>query len=462
MFAVQYTPVKSYEVHDGITFQWFVSSGSLFATILITAASGDLSMDCSGEGWMPFIGGMMFGLSNYLCVPLIQLLGMGKGFSLCNFVNIMTGYILGRIGFLGIPASGGHIGDVGCGIIGFSFILLANVEGDGERDADDADIDVAASPPPVVLEDSLVPEVNDKYRQQYREWRLSKTGSFDCVTAELLETIEAFNPVPLKNSHGSAPLFRAPSFCAATPQQGRSRAQSMCSSYTGFSRQHSKDSMASSRSASATGMAEVYRASAGRGMTLSASAPTMHGFAPISIPLMDPDPAQDPEEGQSASAKSSFSRDCVKTTTGILLALVCGMLNGSCATPGIRYNLDHPGSPFAAVLSMILGFWFMATVIYVVYTTGARIRGIRVPHAPIRPSITAGALWATGNALNLFNPTQLAFTIAYAVAVVGCLIIAGLISLCYYKEITGKSNIQMFCAALFCQLIGVVLICNAA
>jgi len=362
MFAVQYTPVKSYEVHDGITFQWFLSSGSLFATIVITALSGDLSMDTGAvHGWYPFIGGCMFGLSNYLCIPLIKLLGMGIGFSMYHFINIMTGYTLGRIGFLGIPASGGLVGDIGCGIIGASFIILATVEGDHEVVADDKES--LAGNVVGVLGEALVPDVDRALSLQH----VGMSSKGEAVKTTVAET---------------------PSFPAPVPEIP-------------------------------VGGAAAHREVASR-------------------------------MGRSATV-----------SLGIVLALITGILTGSCATPAIKYNLDHPGKPFAAIFGMVCGFWFVATIIYLVYATGAHIRGIKVPHAPIRPSFIAGALWAVGNALNIYNPTQIAYTISYAVAIVGCLVIAGLISLFYYKEITGNWKIGLFCTALGMQTVGVLLICQA-
>jgi glucose uptake protein GlcU len=418
MFAVQYTPVKSYEVHDGITFQWFLSSGSLFATLFITAATGDLSMNCTGEGWNPFIGGIMFGLSNYLCIPLIQLLGMGIGFSMYHFINIMTGYLLGRIGFLGIQPSGGIAGDIGCGIIGISFIILANVEGDHDRSHDTRQCSIPSNSPSLVsnppsLSDAIVPEIDQQYREQYRRWRLGEAqGASDPKIQEMLETIEAFNPVPLRR-HMPLPLFRGPTpFSALTP--------------------------------------EIEFQPSERGNGSVASAPCLSVTAAASQNTAEVD-----------ISEGSSPRGCVKMSAGIILAIITGILTGSCATPSIKYNFDHPGTPFPATLSMNVGFWFCATVIYVAYTCYARIRRRKVPHAPIRPSLIAGALWAVGNALNTFNPTQIAYTVSYAVAIVGCLIIAGLISLLFYKEISGKKKIALFCTALLMQGVGVVMICLA-
>eukprot|EP00913_Durusdinium_trenchii_P020269 g19042.t1 len=44
-------------------------------------------------------GGALWALSNYLVLPLVKLLGIGLGFSLYHFVNLMVGYVVGRFGF---------------------------------------------------------------------------------------------------------------------------------------------------------------------------------------------------------------------------------------------------------------------------------------------------------------------------------------------------------------------------
>lgn len=48
-------------------------------------------------------GGALWALSNYIVIPLVKLLGIGLGFSLYHFVNLVVGYTVGRFGLFGLP-----------------------------------------------------------------------------------------------------------------------------------------------------------------------------------------------------------------------------------------------------------------------------------------------------------------------------------------------------------------------
>lgn len=121
-FGVQYTPVKKYEIYDGITFQWFMCSGILMVGFLSSIIFGDFGME--DEGCLLIVsGGGLWALSNYLVLPLVKLLGIGLGFlavsswlctchrrfSLYHFVNLMVGYFVGRFGFFGMERLEGNL-----------------------------------------------------------------------------------------------------------------------------------------------------------------------------------------------------------------------------------------------------------------------------------------------------------------------------------------------------------------
>jgi len=377
-FSVQYVPVKSHEVYDGITFQWFLTGGALFTGFLITLATGDLFI---GFDYLPLIAGAMWGLSNYLCVPLIKLIGMGLGFSLYHFVNIMCGYCIGRFGLFGIPQSGSLISDTGCVLVFFSFIVLTLVEAGHEE--------TLQGPP---LLETIAPGIDEEYRRQYQKWRLGEArGSRDGKANFYFGAFSVLEQVP--DLQGAPDTDKAPRL-AASDMLPRSNSDP----------------------------------------------------GPLTARLLNSEPQ-----------KSTLMKIGIKLL-GALLAIVCGVLTGTCGAPATLYNLRHPGRPTAAVFPMCLGSWIMSTVIYLVYASYARIQRLPVRHTIIEPSFIAGALWSIGNACILLAVTQIPFTLAYSTGIIGCLILAGIYSLVIFREITQPKQVAMFWSGIACQSVGVVLI----
>jgi len=151
-------------------------------------------------------------------------------------------------------------------------------------------------------------------------------------------------------------------------------------------------------------------------------------------------------------------RNVGRKLSGVLLAIVTGVLTGTCAAPATLYNLKHPGRPTAAVFPMTLGVWIMGTCIYVLYSSYAKLQHLPVRHAAIRPSFAAGALWSIGNAATLLGVREISYTLCYSTGIIGCLLLAGIYSLVIFQEITQARQIAIFSVGLASQAVGVVLI----
>lgn len=126
-FGVQYVPVKRYEIFDGATFQWFMCSGILLIGFAIALFAGVIEEGCSR---LVILGGALWAMSNYAVLPTVKLLGIGLGFSLYHFVNLMVGYGVGRWGLFGLPKLEGTLSacDAGFVLILISFLLMVGVE----------------------------------------------------------------------------------------------------------------------------------------------------------------------------------------------------------------------------------------------------------------------------------------------------------------------------------------------
>jgi glucose uptake protein GlcU len=194
-YGVQYVPVKRYEIFDGATFQWFMCNGIFMAGCVITLATGDFSHAFAKE---VVFGGVLWSLSNYCVLPLVKLLGIGLGFSLYHFVNMVTGYIVGRFGIFGLAPMTGNLPvcDFGCSLILLSFIAMLFVtEPDPEISEASSFVDGA---------DNLSLHQNDGMRTRSTSTQYRSVGGF--ATCDRSASRERFRPkeMPEKYRRGSS------------------------------------------------------------------------------------------------------------------------------------------------------------------------------------------------------------------------------------------------------------------
>ena len=143
-YGIQYVPVKRYEIFEGTAFQWFMCNGILMVGFTIAAFTGELERGISP---LVILGGVFWALSNYMVLPLVKLLGIGLGFSLYHFVNLMVGYCIGRFGLFGVKQIKGEIlyCDVGCFLILCSFFAMVFVETGHHAEDSESDEDSEGS-----------------------------------------------------------------------------------------------------------------------------------------------------------------------------------------------------------------------------------------------------------------------------------------------------------------------------
>lgn len=316
-FGVQYVPVKTHEIFDGITFQWFMCNGILMVGVLLSMFFGELGKAFSLR---IVFGGMLWALSNYAVLPLVKLLGIGIGFSLYHFVNLVCGYITGRFGLFGMRRMAGDLPlcDFGCVLILISFVIMIFVEDD------------------------------------------------------------------------------------------------------------------------------IGKPSLPRAQGLSGS------------PLLFDHIDQDRQAGKPVHEGPQGWR---QRMLGVALALLAGGLAGIQAVPAALHNQDHPEeSSTAAIFPQTLGIWISSSMIYLVYSSIARLQGWDVPHSSIRPAYLSGAIWAAGFALMIGGIKQLGYGLGYTLDAVGPIVVASFLSIFVFKEISGKKALTLYLGSFICQLIGVILI----
>lgn len=420
-FGVQYVPVKKYEIYDGTTFQWFMCSGILFVGMLVALADGinecPLQVIC---------GGVLFAISNYLVLPVVKILGIGLGFSMYHFVNMAVAYCVGRFGLFGIPPSvevfqgSLFLCDVGFVLVLASFVGLLFVEQEHSTT-----FDLKQPLPPPVVEG-----IDEQYRAMYRRWRLGESrGATDLPVFSLDDDLEFIRVnVGQQFSVGGWGVFGAPS--PALPplvdnENNETRAQP-----SNLQEQHIP------------------------------SRPGQNASPNVSMCI---ERAQsEPIEGTPASPgmQRPWSTTARRSKLlGVVLAVLTGALTGIQSVPATLFNHAHPETPATAVvLPQCFGIWLASTCIYLLYSSFARWRRWRVPHAVIRPAFFSGCIWASGWCMMILGILKLGFTAGYTIDAVGPIIVSSILSIFVFKEITGRRQLALYVLVEVVQLIGVVLI----
>lgn len=446
-FGVQYVPVKKHKIFDGTTFQWFMCSGILSVGLISAMITGDIQR---GSPLLVMFGGALWALSNFAVLPLVKLLGIGLGFSLYHFVNMVVGYCTGRWGVFGVPPlkevfpHSLYLCDFGCVLILISFVAMLFVETNEDR--------YERPLPPAIVEG-----IDSKYREDYNHWRRGNArGCRDMRVSSLLGDPENDDSVLGASLSRGAGVYSSGGFSMhgglKSARQGTPEAaaveEEIRGAASGGGRSRPLLAVAEARQAASPELGALPSPSGmppPLGTSIfqrSVSEPTLR----IAIPLDLPRPP-------SASVRYR------KMFLGAILALVGGGLAGIQSVPATLYNVAHAHDPpTAVVFPQCLGIWGCSTAIYVVYSSVARLQRWPVPHSVIRPAFFSGCIWAVGFMLMIVGIRELGYSIGYTLDAVGPIGVSSLLSIFWFKEITTRRQLVVYLGAELLQVAGVLLI----
>jgi len=441
-FGVQYVPVKDNEIHDGTLFQWYMCNGILMVGFVVAIIAGQLHM---GDDLLIVLGGVYWGLSNYLVLPCVKLLGLGLGFSLYHFVNLMVTYCIGRFGLAGMPKMVGNMAvcDAGCLMILISFAIMLSIEEDTHGKKDEA----------------KEPESVAKVRDQYRDWREQKCDS------------------AAQDQKGGRPRSRTVAFQLSNVltdisfgEKGTHRL-----SVGGFSVHGAPHVELQIREEAVLAGADPLPDEVGKateetpllpghksgndagGRTLT-SAEAGLSSARCRASTMPPRRARLMTMKSLSSEDSPRSRFLLRLG-GIFLAICAGGLCGIQGVPGALHVQKYPDQPaIAVVFPQCVGIWVASSAIYLAYSTFADWQGWEVHNSVIRPAYFSGCIWTAGFVFLTLGVKQLGFSICYTIDAVVPIAIAGLLSVFVFKEIQGTRSLLLFACAFVLQGTGVSLI----
>lgn len=300
-------------------------------------------------------------LSNYFVLPLVKLLGIGLGFSLYHFVNLMVGYCIGRFGLFGVTPLTGQLVycDGGCLLILMSFFIMVFVEA-GHGDDEDS-------------EDS---EESDE----------SRASSTDNLVGEGMTAAECDMNFM---SVGGFSVFGAPSNRQLAARKGDQR---------------------------------------------------------------DPNRRKSSLDTLGPGARK---------VVGVLLAVVAGGLCGVQGVPATLWEKEHPDvHAFAVALPQCFGIWACSSVLLMLYSSIAVVRGVKLQKSVIGPAYASGCIWGVGFACMMKGIKYLGYSVGYTLDAVGPILVSSLLSVFVFREITGQRQLMIYFGAFFLQLVGVILIAS--
>lgn len=429
-FGLQYVPVKKYEIFDGVTFQWFMCGGILMIGFLCSIVFGNFGMTNQEDALLIIEGGALWALSNYLVLPLVKLLGIGLGFSLYHFVNLMVGYNIGRFGIFGMEPLKGDVKicDLGCCLVLVSFVLMVFVEeGDREAGVDADGVAVAAADAMAELprHHSTASAVEDQVlREKYSRWREDHvSGRRRSSVMEAAGTVLVSYSTAETGGH----LHSVGGFSVLQPPR----------------------------------LVPLRDDETGQGLGPEAD----HGERQVSP---GPVSRQSSEAVQSflqaaSGEPSSLAGRAWRKAAGVLLALLAGSLTGVQSVPASLVNQRHKDAPATnVVFPQCLGIYICSSAIYLIYSAAAKLAGWRVPHSPIRPAYLSGCVWAVGFTFMISGISSLGFSIGYTLDAVGPIVIASLLSIFVFKEITDRHQLILYGIAFTLQVVGVICMSSAS
>lgn len=435
-FGLQYVPVKKYEIFDGVTFQWFMCGGILMIGFLCSIVFGNFGMTNQEDALLIIEGGALWALSNYLVLPLVKLLGIGLGFSLYHFVNLMVGYNIGRFGIFGMEPLKGDVKicDLGCCLVLVSFVLMVFVE-EGDRVDGPAQFDssVEAAMAELQRHHSTASAVQEDQvlREKYSRWRDDHvSGRRRSSVMEAAGTVLVSYSTAETGGH----LHSVGGFSVLQPPR-------------------------------LVPLRDDETPSDGGAGQVGGHEEADHAERQVSTGAMNPQSSQVVQSFlQAASGEpSSLAGRAGRKAAGVLLALLAGSLTGVQSVPASLVNQRHKDAPATnVVFPQCLGIYICSSAIYLIYSAAAKLAGWRVPHSPIRPAYLSGCVWAVGFTFMITGISSLGFSIGYTLDAVGPIVIASLLSIFVFKEITERHQLILYGIAFTLQVVGVICMSSAS
>nr|CDS35022.1 transmembrane protein 144 [Hymenolepis microstoma] len=149
----------------------------------------------------------------------------------------------------------------------------------------------------------------------------------------------------------------------------------------------------------------------------------------------------------------------IKKFIGFFMAILAGFFYGTNFMPVI-YVQQQEGNSQAGldyVFAHFLGIWLTSTIIFVIYSLIKKNSPWLPSNQAILPSLLSGILWAIAQSSWFVANAALGEPVTFPVVTTCPAVIATLVSVIIFKEITGKKNYIILGCAICVTFVGIVI-----
>jgi len=461
-YGVQYVPAKLRSTYNGAVFQWFMASGALFTGLGLGVILVD---DVPGGTQAGLLGGALVAVSNAIILHLKRTLGLFTGVVVYQAANLITGYCVGRFGFLGAPLDPGKLPwlrDIGVVLLLISLQLVsisATISKQPEQRVramsmlsdpliEVTEEDFAGCDPDTISFVMSESNTDDLYLRihELRSRSVSQPGLSRAASEQLGRR---------RSSLGAR--ARAIFTLQGLDEEEVESLRLQVESSETLQRRRSWPLMKGSDSLGSLSGPEPLGEAPRLSVTSLASGSSEFGEnLPEAVDTTDL--ATQPED--LASQVSQRKPSPVLRGLGGILAVAAGVCRGLSPVPFAMWHRNHPNTQSACfVFPMALGVWASSTVIYLGYTSCKKMLHLRSPAKPsIRPAFLSGCLWAAGFACFAKSLDDIRYTATYMLSVIGPVLVSQLISVFVFKEIKERGQLRWFACSCFVQFAGMTFI----
>merc|ERR1719221_540541 len=109
-YGSYFVPVKTYEIHDGIVYQWYQCCGIMLSGLALALASNDWTASTTSSGFYVapegLLSGLLFQVANITATLSVKAFGLGNYYTVHQVTNLGVTFVVGVFGpQFGIPAT---------------------------------------------------------------------------------------------------------------------------------------------------------------------------------------------------------------------------------------------------------------------------------------------------------------------------------------------------------------------
>jgi len=174
-------------------------------------------------------------------------------------------------------------------------------------------------------------------------------------------------------------------------------------------------------------------------------------FAPLNYGVGD-------EEDDFKPTTSKSENPTTQKIIAIILSIISGLFYGFNTLP-VTYLIEHnPGSgPLDFAFSHFSGIFLCSTAILVIYCISKKNRPV-FNRESLMSGLVAGVLWGTAQCGWFVGNANLGLAVAFPLICIGPGLVASIIGVVIFKEVTGKRNFIFLIAAFMLTVAGVLCI----